>query len=55
MAEQEISNEDYDEVQRIADDHNISMHQAQGILATRREFTRRRPEILARNRAARGE
>lgn len=55
MSEQEISNEDYDEVQHIADDHNISMSQAQRVLATRREFARRRPEILARNRAARGE
>lgn len=55
MSEQEIPNNDYDEVQHIADDHNISMSEARRILATRREFARRRPEILARNRAARGE
>lgn len=51
----EIPAEDYDEVQRIADDHNISTSEARRILTTRREFARRRPEILARNKAARGE
>jgi hypothetical protein len=43
---------DYAEVARIADDHNISMNEAKRVLDCRREFERRKPEILARKAAS---